>query len=447
MNTIIVSLGCHKNLVDTENMLGILKKNKNINLITDPLKADIAIINTCGFINDAKEESINAILEIAMNKEIGQLKKLIVTGCLAQRYSKELMDEIPEIDAILGTGEIEKIGKVIEEICYKEKIIEIENMEFICNASTERLITTPAHVAYIKIAEGCDMSCSYCIIPKLRGKFRSRSIEDIIKEVENLVSIGVREFNIIAQETTEYGRDIYGKKMLPELLEKISKVDGVKWIKNFYTYPDDFSNELIQVIKNNDNICKYIDIPIQHVSESILKKMKRNSNFEKIENILYNIRKEIPEAVFRTSLIVGFPGETEEDFQKLYDFTKKFEFDYVGIFKYSREEDTAAFDLSNQVDEEIKDERWTKLVNLQNDIINRKNLKYIDRIFDVIIDGVSEESEFMLEGRTSFQAYDIDGKVLINDGTGKVGEIVKVKIEQNFDYDLLGGIVENEFTE
>ncbi|NLK63070.1 MAG: 30S ribosomal protein S12 methylthiotransferase RimO [Fusobacteria bacterium] len=447
MNTIIVSLGCHKNLVDTENMLGILKKNKNINLITDPLKADIAIINTCGFINDAKEESINAILEIAMNKEIGQLKKLIVTGCLAQRYSKELMDEIPEIDAILGTGEIEKIGKVIEEICYKEKIIEIENMEFICNASTERLITTPAHVAYIKIAEGCDMSCSYCIIPKLRGKFRSRSIEDIIKEVENLVSIGVREFNIIAQETTEYGRDIYGKKMLPELLEKISKVDGVKWIKNFYTYPDDFSNELIQVIKNNDNICKYIDIPIQHVSESILKKMKRNSNFEKIENILYNIRKEIPEAVFRTSLIVGFPGETEEDFQKLYDFTKKFEFDYVGIFKYSREEDTAAFDLSNQVDEEIKDERWTKLINLQNDIINRKNLKYIDHIFDVIIDGVSEESEFMLEGRTSFQAYDIDGKVLINDGTGKVGEIVKVKIEQNFDYDLLGGIVENEFTE
>ena len=380
MNTIIVSLGCHKNLVDTENMLGILKKNKNINLITDPLKADIAIINTCGFINDAKEESINAILEIAMNKEIGQLKKLIVTGCLAQRYSKELMDEIPEIDAILGTGEIEKIGKVIEEICYKEKIIEIENMEFICNASTERLITTPAHVAYIKIAEGCDMSCSYCIIPKLRGKFRSRSIEDIIKEVENLVSIGVREFNIIAQETTEYGRDIYGKKMLPELLEKISKVDGVKWIKNFYTYPDDFSNELIQVIKNNDNICKYIDIPIQHVSESILKKMKRNSNFEKIENILYNIRKEIPEAVFRTSLIVGFPGETEEDFQKLYDFTKKFEFDYVGIFKYSREEDTAAFDLSNQVDEEIKDERWTKLINLQNDIINRKNLKYIDHI-------------------------------------------------------------------
>lgn len=447
MNTIIVSLGCHKNLVDTENMLGILKKNKNINLITDPLKADIAIINTCGFINDAKEESINAILEIAMNKEIGQLKKLIVTGCLAQRYSKELMDEIPEIDVILGTGEIEKIGKVIEEICYKEKIIEIENMEFICNASTERLITTPAHVAYIKIAEGCDMSCSYCIIPKLRGKFRSRSIEDIIKEVENLVSIGVREFNIIAQETTEYGRDIYGKKMLPELLEKISKVDGVKWIKNFYTYPDDFSNELIQVIKNNDNICKYIDIPIQHVSESILKKMKRNSNFEKIENILYNIRKEIPEAVFRTSLIVGFPGETEEDFQKLYDFTKKFEFDYVGIFKYSREEDTAAFDLSNQVDEEIKDERWTKLINLQNDIINRKNLKYIDHIFDVIIDGVSEESEFMLEGRTSFQAYDIDGKVLINDGTGKVGEIVKVKIEQNFDYDLLGGIVENEFTE
>ena len=203
----------------------------------------------------------------------------------------------------------------------------------------------------------------------------------------------------------------------------------------------------IQVIKNNDNICKYIDIPIQHVSESILKKMKRNSNFEKIENILYNIRKEIPEAVFRTSLIVGFPGETEEDFQKLYDFTKKFEFDYVGIFKYSREEDTAAFDLSNQVDEEIKDERWTKLINLQNDIINRKNLKYIDHIFDVIIDGVSEESEFMLEGRTSFQAYDIDGKVLINDGTGKVGEIVKVKIEQNFDYDLLGGIVENEFTE
>lgn len=446
MNTVLISLGCHKNLVDSENMLGILKKYADINIVADINQAEVAIVNTCGFINDAKEESIETILETAEYKKNGNLKKLIVTGCLAQRYAKELMEEIKEIDAMLGTGEIEKIKEIFEELKKDKKIIETDKLEFICTSQTERIITTPPHLAYIKIAEGCDMKCSYCIIPQLRGKFRSRTMEDIVQEVENLTKQGVREFNIIAQETTEYGRDIYGKKVLPELLRKIAKVDGVKWIKNFYTYPDDFSDELIQTIKEEEKICGYIDIPIQHVSPKILKNMNRNPDFEKMKKTLYKIRNEINDAVFRTSIIVGFPGETEEDFEMLYDFMEEFEFDYAGIFKYSREEDTIAYDMENQIDEEIKEERWVKLVNLQSKIAENKNKRYIDKELDVIIDGVSEESEYMLEGRTRYQAFDIDGKVLINDGTGNIGEIVKVKIEQNFDYDLLGGIVENEFT-
>jgi len=445
MNTILISLGCHKNLVDSENILGILKKYANITIVTDIKQADLAIVNTCGFINDAKEESIEMILEVAEHKKSGNLKKLIVSGCLAQRYPKELMDEIKEIDAMVGTGEFDKIDKIFQEVFQDKKMIYTENKDYICSSATERILTTPPHVAYIKIAEGCDMNCSYCIIPKLRGRFRSRKMEDILQEVRNLVKEGVKEFNIIAQETTEYGRDLYGKKVLAELLDKMAKIDGVKWIKNFYTYPDDFSDELIEVISTNENICNYIDIPIQHVSPVILKKMNRNSDFQALKEKLYKIREVMPDASFRTSVIVGFPGETDEDFEMLYNFMKEFQFDYAGIFKYSREEDTIAYDLPNQVDDEIKESRWVKLLNMQNRLVEEKNRKYIGQILDVIIDGISEESEYMLEGRTKYQAYEIDGKVLINDGTANAGDIIKVKIEQNFDYDLLGGIVDNEF--
>lgn len=446
MKLALVSLGCHKNLVDSENIIGILSKRKDVEIISNIEDADVAIVNTCGFIGDAKEESIETIIEIGEYKKTGNLKKLIVAGCLAQRYSEDLMKELPEIDGIIGTGEIDKIEKVLNEIMVGHKIIESKSLDFLANSETERILTTMPHTAYIKIAEGCDNRCSFCIIPYLRGKYRSRRIEDIVKEIEKLVSNGVREVNIIAQDTTEYGIDIYGKRRLADLLREIAKVEELKRIRVFYTYPSNFDDELIKVIKEEDKICKYIDIPIQHVSNKILKSMKRRGTGEEMKKLLYKIRREIPEAVFRTSLIVGFPGETEEEFEELKDFVEEFKFNYAGIFNFSREEDTAAYNLENQIDDETRHKRWIELTNIQSKIAERANRKYIGEVVEVIIDGVSEESEYMLEGRTCGQAPEIDGKVLINDGTGERGEIVKVKIEQNFDYDLLGGIIENEFT-
>ncbi len=448
MKIALISLGCHKNLVDSENMLGILVKRKNLKITNDMREADIAIINTCGFINDAKAESIESIIEIGDYKKEGRLKKLIVTGCLSQRYAKELMEDIEEIDALLGTGEVDKIGDIIDEILKSDnKIIQTNNLDFIATSELERILTTYPHTAYLKIAEGCDNCCTYCVIPSLRGKYRSRTIEDIVKEAEKLSESGVRELSIIAQDTTEYGIDIYGKRMLPKLLKKLAEIESIRWIRVFYTYPDNFSDELLEVLKNEPKICKYIDIPIQHISDKILDRMNRRGNSKKIISTLYKIRENIPDAVFRTSVIVGFPGETDEEYEELKDFMEEFQFDYVGIFKYSREEDTPAHDFENQIDEEIKESRWQELMDMQRIISENKNEKYIGKQLKVIIDGISEESEYMLEGRTMGQALEIDGKVLINDGTGKAGEIVTVEIEENFDYDLLGGIVKNEFTE
>ncbi|BDU49989.1 30S ribosomal protein S12 methylthiotransferase RimO [Haliovirga abyssi] len=446
MKLALVSLGCHKNLVDSENLIGILSKRKDVEIISNIEEADVAIVNTCGFIGDAKEESIETIIEVGELKETGNLKKLIVAGCLAQRYSEDLMEELSEIDGIIGTGEIDKIEEVLDEVIDGKKIIKSESLDFLANSETERVITTMPHTAYIKIAEGCDNRCAFCIIPYLRGKYRSRTIEDIIKEIENLVSNGVREVNIIAQDTTEYGIDIYGKRRLADLLREIAKVEELERIRVFYTYPSNFDDELIKVIKEEDKICKYIDIPIQHVSDKILTSMRRRGTAKEMKELLYKIRREIPEAVFRTSLIVGFPGETEEEFEELKDFVEEFKFNYAGIFNFSREEDTPAFDLENQIDDDTRHKRWVELTNIQSKIAENINRKYIGEVVEVIIDGVSEESEYMLEGRTCGQAPEIDGKVLINDGTGERGEIVKVKIEQNFDYDLLGGIIENEFT-
>lgn len=446
MKLILISLGCHKNLVDSENMLGIIENDDNYEITTEIEEAEVAIINSCSFILDAKEESIETILDVAQYKNKGKLKKLIVAGCLAQRYAKDLKEDIPEVDAFVGTGEINKILTVIDSASRENRIIKTDSMDFLLNNSTGRLLTTFPHVAYIKIAEGCNNNCSYCIIPKLRGKFRSRPIEDIVEEIEKFVKQGVREFNIIAQDSTNYGIDIYKDRKLPELMEKISKIKGADWIKLFYTYPDNFSDELINVIKNNDNICNYFDIPIQHISDNILKRMNRKSSSNQIKGLINNIKTQIPDAAIRSSLIVGFPGETEKEYEELVEFVKETEFDYLGIFKYSREEDTPAYDFENQISEEDKNRRWKKLVNLQNKISEKKNQKLIGKTIEVIIDDVSSEHEYLLDGRAKFQALDIDGKVIINDGTGERGEIVKVKIEQNFDYDLLGGIVENEFT-
>ncbi|HAS80182.1 MAG TPA: 30S ribosomal protein S12 methylthiotransferase RimO [Fusobacteriaceae bacterium] len=444
MKLAVITLGCSKNLVDTEHYLGILVNKKGFEVTTNVEEADLCIVNTCGFIGDAKEESIQSILAVAEHKKNGNLKKLIVAGCLAERYADELLAEMPEIDAIIGTGDIDKIEEVVNEILGDERVIKSKSLNFLANSETERIITTFSHTAYLKIAEGCNRRCTYCIIPSLRGNLRSRTIEDIIVEAKKLVAGGVREINLLAQETTEYGLDLYNKKALPDLMRELVKIEDLKWIRTYYMFPNSVTDELIEVMKTEEKICNYFDIPIQHVSDSMLQGMKRAISGNDSKELLRRIRREIPDAVFRTSIIVGFPGETEEDFLELKEFIEEFKFDYIGVFKYSREEDTVAFDMENQVDEDVKHKRWIELSNLQAEIAETKNRSFLGKEVEVMIDGISDESEYMLEGRTRGQALEIDGKVLTNDGTAKPGEIVKVKIEQNFNYDLLGPIVANE---
>lgn len=444
MKLALISLGCSKNLVDSEHYLGILSKRKGMELTSELSEADIVIVNTCGFIGDAKEESIETILEVSEFKETRNLKKLIVAGCLAQKYSEEILKELPEVDAVIGTGDIDKIEKVVDEILENKKVVETKNMTFLANANTERVLTTASHTAYLKISEGCNRACTYCIIPQMRGRLRSRSIEDIVEEAKRLVASGVREINLLAQETTEYGIDLYGDKKLAALMKELCKIEGLKWLRTYYMHPEYVTDELIEVMKSEEKICKYFDVPIQHVSDNILRNMARAKSGEQVKDVLNRIRKAIPEATIRTTLIVGFPGETEENFQELMDYVREFEFDYAGVFKYSREEDTVAYNLPNQVPEEIKEKRYAELVNLQSEIAERKNRRLLGEEIEVMIDGVSSESEYLLEGRTRGQALEIDGKVLTTDGTAKPGEIVKVKFEQNFEYDFVGPIVENE---
>lgn len=440
----LISLGCSKNTVDSENMLGILVKEKQLELVEDLEEADVVIVNTCAFINDAKEESIQTILEMADYKKDGNLKKLVVCGCLSERYKDELIKEIPEIDAVVGTGDVDKIGEVVDSIQNGNKEIKVGSLDFLPTSKTPRMLTNYPYSAYLKISEGCDKKCTYCIIPSLRGELRSRTIEDVVEEAKILASDGVIELNLLAQEITEYGKDIYGKRMLSELLKELVKVEGIEWIRLYYMYPNSISDELIEVIKDEPKICNYFDVPIQHISDNILQNMGRAKSGDYIRSILGRIRGRIPDATIRTTVIVGFPGETEENFEELKEFIKEFEFDYVGVFKYSREEDTVAYDLPNQIPEEIKEKRWSELLNIQGEIVERKNERFIGETVDVIIDGVSTESEYMLEGRMRSQALEIDGKVLTSDGTANVGDIVKVKLEQNFQYDFIGPIIEEE---
>ncbi|AVQ17022.1 30S ribosomal protein S12 methylthiotransferase RimO [Fusobacterium gonidiaformans] len=443
MNFALISLGCSKNLVDSENLTGILVNRKGFQLTNEIEEADLVLINTCGFIGDAKKESIETILEVAEYKQ-ERLKKIVVCGCLAQRYAEELLQEIPEIDAVIGTGEIDKIESVVDEILQDKKAVETSSFHFLPNADTDRVLTTPPHTAYLKISEGCNRRCTYCIIPQLRGDLRSRTKEDILEEAKRLVSGGVRELNLLAQETTEYGIDNYGKKALPDLLRELVKIEGLDWIRTYYMFPRSITDELIEVMKQEEKICKYFDIPIQHISSNMLRRMGRAITGEQTKELLYKIRKEIPEAVFRTSLIVGFPGETEEEFQELKDFVEEFQFDYIGVFQYSREEDTVAYTMENQIPEEVKERRQAELINLQNEIAESKNRKLLGREVEVLIDGISSESEYMLEGRLKTQALDIDGKVLTSEGTAQVGEMVRIMLEQNFEYDFIGRIVQNE---
>ncbi len=438
MNKIYLqSLGCSKNLVDSENMLGLLK-NKGYEIVEFADKADYIIINTCSFINDAKEESINSIIEAAELKGSNDIT-IIVTGCLAQRYSDDLLKEIPEIDILIGTHGYEKIDKIIEEHQKeKQKVISVEIDETIVEDLPRELLT-PKYYAFLKISEGCSNHCTYCVIPKIRGKYRSRKIEDIVNEARILSKQGVKELIVIAQDTSKYGLDLYGERQLHKLIGELSKIEGIKWIRVHYLYPEDLYHELIMEFKANDKLLKYFDIPLQHISDDVLKRMNRKTNKEQITNLIKKIRKEIPEAVIRTSLITGFPGETEEDHEMLKEFLKEYKLDRVGVFKYSREENTAAYKLENQIKEEIKEARQEELMKIQQEISFNNNTAKIGKTYDVIIDEDSGDNEYL--GRTYMDSPEIDGCVFVNSNVKlNVGEIYKVSIVDALEYDLIGDI-------
>lgn len=437
------SLGCSKNLVDAEIMMGILNK-KGYKLIGNFEEADIIIVNTCGFIESAKQESIETILEFAALKETGNLKLLVVTGCLAQRYSDELKTEIPEIDAIVGTGSYQNIDEIMDNLQKENKVVSLNDIEVVYNEELPRYVSTPSYMAYLKIGEGCDNHCTYCIIPKLRGKYKSRKMEDIIKEAKNLASRGVKELVVIAQDTTKYGCDLYGEEKLPELLKQLSNIEGLKWIRIMYSYPESITEELVQVIKEHDNICNYFDMPIQHASNRILKLMNRNTTKEDILSKIEMIRKNIPDATLRTTIITGFPGETEDDFKELLEFAKTVEFDRLGAFAYSREENTAADKLPNHIEDSVKVQRRDALMMIQQEISQKLNNKKIGNIYEVLIEEQIEDSVYI--GRTKGDAEEIDSIVYVKSlDELKVGDFVEVKINSALEYDLMGDVVD-EFT-
>lgn len=437
------SLGCSKNLVDAEIMMGILNK-KGYKLIGNFEEADIIIVNTCGFIESAKQESIETILEFAALKETGNLKLLVVTGCLAQRYSDELKTEIPEIDAIVGTGSYQNIDEIMDNLQKENKVVSLNDIEVVYNEELPRYVSTPTYMAYLKIGEGCDNHCTYCIIPKLRGKYKSRKMEDIIKEAKNLASRGVKELVVIAQDTTKYGCDLYGEEKLPELLKELSNIEGLKWVRIMYSYPESITEELVQVIKEHDNICNYFDMPIQHASNRILKLMNRNTTKEDILSKIEMIRKNIPDATLRTTIITGFPGETEDDFKELIEFAKTVEFDRLGAFAYSREENTAADKLPDHIEDSVKVQRRDALMMVQQEISQKLNNKKIGNIYEVLIEEQIEDSVYI--GRTKGDAEEIDSIVYVKSlDELKVGDFVEVKINSALEYDLMGDVVD-EFT-
>ncbi|GAA0100650.1 30S ribosomal protein S12 methylthiotransferase RimO [Paraclostridium bifermentans] len=433
------SLGCSKNLVDAEIMMGILNR-KGYKLVGEFEEADIILVNTCGFIESAKQESIDTILDLAQLKENGNLKLLIVTGCLAQRYAKELQAEIPEIDAIVGTGSYQQIDEIIANLEKENNIVSLNDIEFAYNEDLPRYVTTPEYMAYLKIGEGCDNHCTYCIIPKLRGRYRSRKMEDIIKEAKDLASKGVKELVVIAQDTTKYGLDLYEEVKLPQLLEELAQIYGIKWIRIMYSYPESITEELVKVIKKYDNICNYFDMPIQHASNKVLKLMNRHTTKEDIKSKVEMIRKYIPDATLRTTIIVGFPGETDEDFNELVEFAKDMKFDRLGAFAYSREEDTPADKLPNHLDEDVKLQRRDQLMLVQQEISQNLNAQKIDNEYEVLIEEQIEDKVYI--GRTQGDAEEIDSIVYVkSENQLEIGSFVKVKINNALEYDLMGDVV------
>lgn len=438
----MVSLGCPKNLVDAEVMLGVLSKQE-YEITTNEKDADIIIVNTCSFIKEAKQESIDAILDLAERKNDGRCHTLIVSGCLPQRYQEELASELPEVDIFIGTGDYPRIAEILaEKSGTQDQLRYIGDPDYIYDETLPRLNSSPAWYSYLKIGEGCSNCCSYCIIPKLRGAYRSRPLEALVAEAEKLVSRGVKELNIISQDITRYGSDLSDGTTLETLLRRLAAIDGLRWIRLLYAYPDGISDSLIELIKTEPKICNYLDIPIQHISDPILKGMKRRSNEQQIRELIAKLRREIPEIALRTSLIVGFPGETVDDFNAMMHFVEQTQFDRLGVFCYSKEEGTPAATMPEQVSERIKRERYRKLMRAQARLSFRRNRAMIGRTEQVIVEGYSEETELLLKGRSARQAPDIDGQVYITAGNANVGDIVNLKVTDSSDYDLIGEIID-----
>ena len=440
MNILFVSLGCDKNLVDTEVMLGLLA-SRGHQMVDSEEIADVIVINTCCFIHDAKEESIQTILEMAEYKKAGSCKALIVTGCLAQRYKQEIIDEIEEVDAVLGTTSYDKIVEAIDEALAGHTSVEMTDIDALPLVESKRLVTTGGHFAYLKIAEGCDKHCTYCIIPKIRGNFRSVPIERLLKEAEDLVAQGVKEIILVAQETTLYGKDLYGEKSLHKLLRELCKISGLRWIRILYCYPEEITDELIQVIKEEDKICNYLDLPIQHASDGILKRMGRRTSKEQLVEIIGKLRKEIPDIAIRTTLITGFPGETQEQHEELMEFVDEMEFDRFGVFTYSPEEDTPAAVMPDQIPEDVKEDRQAELMELQQEIAFDLAEEMIGREVLVMIEGkVADENAYV--GRTYKDAPNVDGLIFVESEEELMsGDFARVRITGALEYDLMGEII------
>ena len=440
MKILFISLGCDKNLVDTEVMLGLLA-SRGYQMTDDETEADVIVINTCCFIHDAKEESIQNILEMAEYRKQGKVKALIVTGCLAERYRQEILDEIPEVDEVLGASAFDRILDAVDRALAGERSVMLSDVDALPLPDTRRLVTTGGHFAYLKIAEGCDKHCTYCIIPKIRGSYRSIPMERLIQEAEDLASQGVRELIIVAQETTVYGRDIYGEKKLPELIRRLCQISGLRWIRILYCYPEEITDELIQTMKEEKKVCHYLDLPIQHASDGILKRMGRRTSKQELIDIITKLRKEIPDICLRTTLITGFPRETEEQHEELMDFVDEMEFDRLGVFTYSPEEGTPAAEMADQIDEEVKLERQAELMELQQEIAFDKAEQMVGREILVMIEGkVADENAFV--GRTYRDAPNVDGLIFINtDEELLSGDFARVKVTGALDYDLIGELL------
>ena len=442
---LFISLGCDKNLTDSEEMLGMLVEN-GYEITNDETEAEVIVINTCAFIHDAKEESVNTIIEMARYKEEGTCKALLVTGCLAERYKEEIVREIPEVDAVLGTASYDEIIKALNQVFSGESFLEFKDINSLPKHSRKRVITTGGYFEYLKIAEGCDKHCTYCIIPKLRGNFRSIPMEQLLSQAEYLAEQGVRELILVAQETTVYGKDLYGEKSLHILLKKLCQIPGIQWIRVLYCYPEEIYPELIQTMKEEPKICHYLDLPIQHCSDRILKRMGRRTTKQELVDIVETLRREIPDIILRTTLITGFPGETQEDHEELMEFIDTMEFDRLGVFTYSPEEDTPAAIMPDQIDEEVKLDRQAELMELQQEISLDKGNDKIGSVVEVMIEGkVADENAYV--ARTYGDAPNVDGYIFVNTSTELMsGDFARVHVTGALEYDLIGEL-EDEYTE